>query len=179
MAKETHTEIEAKLRVKDLDPVEARLRACQARFLGEHTQRDDYFDTPDGVLAGSDRCLRLRRETCDGDETRFVTYKGPKQRGAYKRRQELEFEVSDPLAAQMLLDALGYQPALVVEKTRRVWELETCQIGLDTLPGLGAFVEIEGPDETTIERVQALLGLADCPHIPKSYACLMAAHTGE
>lgn len=175
MKNEKHTEIEAKLRVEDLAPVAARLQKCGARFVGEHTQRDDYFEDAKGTLGGSDRCLRIRRETCSGVETRFVTYKGPKQRGAYKRRQELEFEVSDPVAAQMLLAALGYDPALVVEKVRQVWELDACQIGLDSLPGLGQFVEIEGPDESTIEGVQTALGLADCPHVPESYACLLAA----
>ncbi len=179
MKNETRTEIEAKLRVQDLAPVDARLRQCGARFLGEHIQRDDYFEDGQGTLAGSDRCLRIRRETCKGEETRFVTYKGPKQHGAYKRRQELEFEVSDPEAAQLLLAALGYQPALVVEKTRQVWELNACQIGLDLLPGLGPFVEIEGPDEAAIEGVQTAMGLADCPHIPESYACLLAALHGN
>lgn len=179
MKRETHTEIEAKLRVEDLAPVDACLRKCGARFQGEHIQRDDYFEDAQGTLAGSDRCLRIRRETCKGQETQFVTYKGPKQRGAYKRRQELEFEVSDPETVELLLAALGYQPALVVEKTRQVWELNACQVGLDSLSGLGQFVEIEGPDEATIEGVQAALGLADCPHIPESYACLLAARNGD
>jgi adenylate cyclase class 2 len=173
--KESHTEIEAKLRVDDLAAVALRLREHEARYRGEHSQRDAYYDDPDGGLAGSDRCLRIRHETCGDRETRFVTYKGPKQRGAYKRRQELEFEVSDPEAVHLLLAALGYAPALVVEKTRQVWELDACQVGLDALPALGSFVEIEGPDEDAIARVQDRLGLGDCSHVPESYACLLAA----
>jgi hypothetical protein len=42
------------------------------------------------------------------------------------------------------------------------------------LPSLGCFVEIEGPDSRTITDVQRDLGLTELPHIPRSYASLMA-----
>jgi adenylate cyclase class 2 len=146
-----------------------------ADFVGTVEQTDDYFDNPTQDLAGSDRCLRLRCESHNERERLLVTYKGPKQRGAYKRRQELEFEISDPEAVRLFLVALGYERALTVRKTRQVWELDRCQVGLDTLDALGTFVEIEGPDEAAIDRVQNALGLTGCPHISESYACMLAA----
>ena len=44
---------------------------------------------------------------------------------------------------------------------------------LDDLPGLGSFVEIEGPDDKSITDAQRNLGLADLPHILESYALLV------
>lgn len=167
-------EIEAKLRVDALKPIATRLRELGAVYVGEHIQQDDYFDDPKQALAGSDRCLRLRLESCEDQQKRLVTYKGPKQGGHFKKRQELEFEVNQSEPVQMLFAALGYSPALEVHKTRQVWEWKSCQIGLDDLPKLGHFVEIEGPDEAIITEVQTALGLAQYPHITESYACLMA-----
>jgi adenylate cyclase class 2 len=178
MAADKHTEIEAKLRVEDHAPIAERLAELEAHYVGEVRQDDDYFDDTAHSMATSDRCLRLRRESRSGDNTLYVTYKGPRQAGAFKRRQELEFQVSDAESVRLLLAVLGYEPALVVEKTREVWELDRCQVGLDTLSTLGCFVEIEGPDEATIARVQTALGLADRTHVPESYACLVAARTG-
>ena len=47
------------------------------------------------------------------------------------------------------------------------------------MPDLGTFVEIEGPDEATIHRVQKTLGLETCTHVSESYACLVAAKKNE
>jgi adenylate cyclase class IV len=57
---------------------------------------------------------------------------------------------------------------------RRLWRLGRCEIALDELPELGYFVEIEGPEEEEIARVQERLGLSDRPHIARSYAHLIA-----
>jgi adenylate cyclase class IV len=67
---------------------------------------------------------------------------------------------------------LGYEKVLVIEKKRRLWQLGGCSVALDQLPLLGTFVEIEGPDDKIIADVQNDLGLADLPHIAKSYAQL-------
>ncbi|MFC1766850.1 class IV adenylate cyclase [Planctomycetota bacterium] len=175
MPGEKHTEIEAKLRVADLTAVETKLQELQAPFLGEQLQTDDYFENSQGTLAREDRCLRLRHEQVDDQETLFITYKGPKQAGAFKIREELEVEVSDGETTRLLFGALGYGPALVVKKSRRLYRYQDCLVGLDRLPALGSFVEIEGPSESQIAQVQETLGLSSCPHIPESYACLMAA----
>jgi adenylate cyclase class 2 len=62
---------------------------------------------------------------------------------------------------------------LVIEKKRRLWRLDRCEVALDQLPLLGNFVEIEGPDDESITKVQNSLGLSDLPHIPKGYASLI------
>ena len=136
-------------------------------------QTDTYFEDTEGSLKSGDRALRVRRQKAGKKEKTFLTYKGPKQRDDFKKRQEIEIEIGDADSAEELLLALGYGKALVFEKKRRVWRLDGCIVSLDELPLLGSFVEIEGPDGRRIADVQSKLGLSDLPHIVESYACLI------
>jgi adenylate cyclase class IV len=74
---------------------------------------------------------------------------------------------------QRLLSALGYRQKLCVEKKRYLWRLGECEVALDRLQELGDFVEIEGPGDKQIAEVQESLGLAELPHIKKSYAAMI------
>lgn len=166
-------EIEAKLKVDSLHEVELKLGQCGASFMREVVQTDLYFDTADRDLTRADKCLRLRIEKAGSRERLVLAYKGPKEQDDFKKRQEDELEVNDAAAAESLLGGLGYRKALAFDKRRRLWSLRGCEVALDELPLLGAFVEIEGPDSGTIAQVQAMLGLADVPHTVDSYACLI------
>jgi adenylate cyclase class 2 len=168
-----HEEIEAKLKVDSLETVERRLSVSGASFLGETVQTDTYFDTVARDFTRGDRALRLRREKTGQRERLVLAYKGPKQPDDYKKRVEIELEVSDPEAAEALLAALGYDKALAFDKKRRSWRLRDCEIGLDELPLLGTFVEIEGPDSRAILQAQEMLDLSRVPHTMESYACLI------
>ena len=168
-----HTEIEAKLKVDSLKELERKLSEVSAEFLGEQLQTDTYFDDADGSLKSGDGALRLRRQRTGKKEQSFLTYKGPKQKDDFKKRQEIEIEVGDADSVEELLSALDYEEALVFEKRRRVWRLDDCIVCLDELPLLGNFVEIEGPGGESIAGVQKKLDLSDLPHVVESYACLM------
>ncbi|MGA2173144.1 MAG: class IV adenylate cyclase [Sedimentisphaerales bacterium] len=168
-----HIEIEAKLKVGSLPAVVKKLKAAGARFVGKHIQTDTYFDDGKSSLRKSDSALRVRRQLIGRKEQVIVAFKGPKRKGRFKQRQEIQFEVSDARLAEMLLAAIGYKKALVFQKKRDVWLLGGCEVALDELPLLGSFVEIEGPDEKKIAAVQKKLGLSDLPHIADSYAVLM------
>ena len=165
-----YIEIEAKLKVDSLDEVEQRLTECGASVGTETVQTDFYFDTAGGDLAGTDQCIRLRREEGGGATRLVLTYKGAKQTDDFKKRQEINVEVQDAEAVERLLGALGYARALAFNKRRRTWHLDNCEVALDELPLIGAFVEIEGPDAQTISRVQHTLGLTQTSHTAVSYA---------
>jgi adenylate cyclase class 2 len=167
-------EIEAKLKVDSLPEIERKLGELGAEFLAEQLQTDYHLDDTNATLTTSDRCLRLRRQVVDGNESFFLTYKGAKEKSNFKKRQEIEIEIADADSTEQLFSALGYEKVLVVEKQRRVWQLGGCEVALDRLPLLGDFVEIEGPDEEKIATVQNSLGLTDLPHITESYASLVA-----
>ncbi len=166
-------EIEAKLKVDSLAAVERRLRDGAATWLRETVQTDLYFDTVDRKFTRGDECLRLRLEKIGRQERLVLAYKGPKQPDDVKRRAEVEVEVRDADATEALLAALGYRKALAFNKRRRLWRLQGCEVALDELPLVGAFVEIEGPDAGTIARVQEGLGLSHVSHTVDSYACLV------
>lgn len=167
------TEIEAKLKVDSLPEVEHKLGDLGARFLGEQLQTDYFFDDVNATLINADKCLRLRKQMVEKSESCFLTYKGAKEKSNLKRRQEIESEINDADSIYKLLQALGYEQILIVEKIRRLWQLGNCEVALDRLPLLGDFVEIEGPGEEEIINVQNSLGLTDLPHISKSYASLL------
>jgi adenylate cyclase class 2 len=168
-----HIEIEAKLKVDSLPEIARKLKAAGAEFLHQLLQTDMYFDDRKAGLRKSDSALRLRRQFIGRKEQVVITFKGPRQKGRFKQRREIQFEVADADSAEMLLVSLGYKKSLVFQKKRCLWWLNGCEVALDTLPLLGSFVEIEGPNEKKIAAVQKKLRLADLPHISESYAVLM------
>lgn len=169
-----YIEIETKLKVESLDDVRHKLVELGAEFLDEQLQRDYYFDDGNRTLTKGDKCIRLRQEVSGDSKRFFLTYKGAKEKGQFKKRQEINIEVKDLDATEKLLAALGYRKALIVEKKRRIWRFCDCIVALDRLPLLGNFVEIEGPADEKIAEAQEVLGLAHLSHIAESYASLMA-----
>ncbi len=166
-------EIEAKLKVESLVEVAARVSELGGKCRQKILQKDCYLDDAAESMMSKDRCLRLRRQSTGSIKETVLTYKGPKEKTRLKKRQEINLVVEDADSAEKLAAALGYEKALSFEKKREIWQLDDCQVCLDELPLLGRFVEIEGPDEEKITRLQEKLGLGDVLHIPKSYATLM------
>ena len=169
-----YLEIEAKLKVDSLDEVTRRLADCGGPMASETIQTDIYFDTADRNMTETDRCLRLRRESDGTQERLILTYKGAVEADDFKKRREINVEVKDADATEHLLGGLGYVRALAFNKRRRTWQMAGCEVALDELPLLGAFVEIEGPDSQTIAEVQRTLGLTDRSHSSESYASQIA-----
>ncbi len=171
-------EIEAKMRLDDMDRLIARLSEVGATRGRDMVELNRYFDTPDGSLRSSDRGLRLRlvREFHDSQSTAIVTYKGPRAEGALKRRTEIEVVVDDADAAAKLLGLLGFVSIRSFEKRRRQWALHRCEVDIDTLPHLGHFVEIEGPSDEAVMSVRQVLGLGSTPLITRSYASMLETY---
>ena len=92
-------------------------------------------------LRNADQLLRLRRSGARST----VTYKGPAKRERYKSREEIEFDVSDASAFELVLDRLGYTPGFRYEKYRTKFAApEPGIITIDETP-IGVFLELEGP----------------------------------
>lgn len=158
-------EIEVKFYLLRLAALEKRIRAAggvlaQARVHEVNLR----FDLPDGSLTADRRVLRLRQ-----DVSSVLTYKGPSAAGQVVNvRQEIETDVSDFAAARRILEALGYQVAVMYEKWRTTYQLENLEIVLDELP-YGDFCEIEGPDAESIRSTAGLLKLNWDKRITDSY----------
>ena len=174
-----NTEIEAKIKVDSLKPIDRRLAELGAEFQCRLHQMDCYFNDADDKLIGSGSGLRLREQCADNGKKILLTYKGPKQNAKFKTRTEIEIEVNDFDNMTGLLAALGYKKILEFEKQRRLWLLDGCQVALDKLPMLGAFIEIEGPDENAIAGVLQKLKLSHLPNIDQSYAEMMSSKLDE
>jgi adenylate cyclase class 2 len=147
-------EVELKVRASHR-AVRERLDALGAEGLGTVTQTDTYYDAPHRDFAETDEALRIRREEHpDGSATR-LTYKGPLVEAASKTRREAETAVDDAEALAAVLDGLGFTPAAVVEKERDRYALDGYAVTLDTVDGLGEFVEIDREaSESAVETVR-------------------------
>jgi len=112
------------------------------------------FDTPDQTLAASMQVLRLRQDT-----HARLTYKGPSDAGStISARPEYEVEISDLDTGRRILESLGYQVTTIYEKYRATYQIGDTEISLDRMP-FGDFIEIEGPNESTIQLIATRLGL--------------------
>lgn len=171
-------EIEAKMRAADLSAVRDRLTAAGASPLGVVVETNRFFEAADRRLGAEDQGLRLRTNTdaATGAAEHVVTFKGPRQPGPFKTREELEFTVGDAAACAAVFARLGYPHELMFEKRRESWSLGGCKVELDELPVVGTFVEIEGADEASVQAVRQTLGLAREESLQEGYASMVAKH---
>ena len=174
-------ETEIKLRCPDHAAARAALERAGAVPLGRVMETNTFFDTGDERLTGEGVGLRVRRKRRldeSADDKFVVTYKGPRRASSMKSREELEFGVLDGDAAAAVFDRLGFAPRLTFEKVRESWRLDDCAVELDTLPRLGTFVEIEGPDEDAVHAARTRLGWDKLDPEPQAYSAMVAA-TGQ
>ena len=161
-------EIEVKFYITQLPAVQKRLAELGAVVTRPRTHEINLrLDTVNYDLAKEKRVLRLRQ-----DNQIRLTYKGP---GALLEgtllRQEIEVSVSDFSKTLALLEALGFQVALMYEKYRTALDLNGVEISLDEMP-FGNFIEIEGGDPAAIRSIAAQLHLNWEARVVDSYTGL-------
>ena len=141
--------LEAELKAA-LSPEQAASLPETLAALGFSEQRavwetDVYFHAPERDLRQTDEALRLRmvRPWPDGPEQSCITYKGPKLDAVSSTRRELETTLGDADVMRALLEALGYRAVPPVSKLRRSFTRGTQTVCLDTVDGLGPYLELE------------------------------------
>jgi len=165
-------EVEVKVRAEH-----ARIRSLLEKLGAEkgksEKQSDIYFAAPYRDFAKTDEALRIR--SLDGKSV--LAYKGPKLDAVSKTRKEVETFVEAGPTTQ-ILHALGFAEAGTVQKTREVFRLEELSVCLDTVEGLGEFLEVEilAGEESKLEASRAKLfeflkriGLGKAESIRTSY----------
>jgi len=174
-------EIEAKMSVEGLASTRTKVLELGGKLLGKYLETNTFFDSEDRSLLAADKGLRLRhkRNMETSEEHDIITYKGPRQPGALKSREEVELMVEGTVETIKLLECLGYRPVLSFEKRRESYSLDGCEVDLDELPYLGAYVEVEGPSEQAVMRVRQSLGLSDRPLIKAGYASMLSSYLQE
>jgi adenylate cyclase, class 2 len=164
-------EIEKKYRLtkKQREEVLRRLPSIGAKRNGEEFEVNTLY--AGGTLNQGRSVLRLRRVGKRG----ILTYKERfPTRSAIKHQREDETRVNDPDAMELILDALGFAPALIYEKRRETWQLGKTEIVLDELP-FGLFMEIEGT-EKSIRDIESKLAIKRLRTEPATYPQLSLKH---
>ena len=175
-------EVELKLPA-DHEPVRERIAEMGADRRGTVEQEDTYYDHPVREFEETDEAVRVRRESTDGETVSRVTYKGPLVEAASKTREEVETRVEDGEAMDRVLRELGFEPAATVEKRRERFDHEGYTITLDTVAGLGEYVEVETESESVAPAregatdVLSELGLDPSDQIRTSYLGLLPAES--
>lgn len=161
-------EIEAKFCVLSLELIEDQINRIGGKLVTpRQNERNFRFDTPQQELTRGHKVLRLRQ-----DSLTHLTFKGPAEHvGGISKRQEIEFEASNFIAANNFLNALGYKISVIYEKFRTTYELDELIITLDEMP-YGLFLEIEGPDVSSIQNCANKLNLNWETRLTESYLTL-------
>ncbi len=164
-------ETELKLRIPATAPFRPLLEALGFREVSPMQPEQSVLWDRAGALRAAGSALRTRSYAGQAR----LTWKGPKVPDAIlKIRPERETGIEDDAAMEAILDALGFQPVLRMEKRRAVWERADLEACLDETP-FGCYLELEG-DSQAIHAAMEALGLATDQAEPRSYPELYQAH---
>jgi adenylate cyclase class 2 len=163
-------EIESKYHSPGNDKVEKALAKLGGKKIAEGLIEDIYFSHPGRDFGKTDEALRIRKME-DGSE---LSYKGPRMKAEdVKAREEVTLKIDNSLAAQRIIERLGFTEVCSIKKKRTSYVYDKIRIDLDDVEGLGEFVEIEilteSPDRTAALFETAVKELALQKSEPKTY----------
>ena len=168
-------EIKIALTDKSMATLRHRLALQGSRTTTQETlETNTLFDFEDSRLTKNGCALRMRSY----GQMRLLTYKGPVQDDPlFKRRLELQTNVSDPDTMHQILASLGLEPRFKYSKIREIQSLtigeNRVEVSLDETP-VGFFVELEG-DPSTITKAIKILSLDDKQVTSDTYVDLYKA----
>ncbi len=146
--------VEYKAELRDIELARAICRALKASEIITMEQVDTYFRIPSG---------RLKKRECAGEPTEYIFYDRPD-----RTRPKLSHFVI--YTEQRALERFGIQPLpvwLTVRKRRELFMHGQVRIHLDTVEGLGRFLEFEA-------MVSVGFNIARCheaiEHLKKAFA---------
>lgn len=170
-------ELELKARVDDPAALAAALAGAGAELTFRGEMLDRRYDR-DGALGARDEVLRLRTyRPADGRPAYGVlAWKGPVSvRAGYKHREEYETPLADPAAALAILERLGYEVVMRIDRAIAEYRLAGAAVRVEWYPAMDVLVEIEG-EPAAIERAAAATGLARESFLPESLPHFVRAY---
>ena len=152
-------EVELKSVVDNVACRRAAIEAAGAVLVFSGRLEDRRYDTGERTLTARDHVLRVRIYRDEHTVRAELDFKGPTRReDGYKLRDEIEAQVTDPDALVAILDRLGYEVTIAIDREIVQYELDGAMIRFETYPRMDHLVEVEGqPDR--IERAIEALGL--------------------
>lgn len=147
-------ELEAKFTQIDTQKTREKLRESGAELKHpEVLMRRKVFDYSDFRLEKAGGWVRVR----DEGNCITMTYKQLTDR-TLQGTTEITVKVDDFEEACGFLTAIGLDQKAYQETKREKWELNGCEITIDTWPWIPTFAEIEGPTEEAVKEAGELLG---------------------
>lgn len=168
-----HLNVEIKARCDDLGKIRKYLRDNNADFKGTDHQIDTYFKVPNGRL-------KLREGTI---ENYLVHYERENTSGPKQAKVTLFKSEPGTSLKELLTKALGI--LVTVDKKREIAFIGNVKFHMDTVEGLGTFMEIEARDTegvltgelllTQCQKYLDALGISKDDYIDVSYSDLLMA----
>lgn len=150
-----NVEIEIQVNVESCESLLKFLEE-DANFQSEKHQIDEYFSPAHKNFLASrpvQEWLRLR----DADGKCSFNYKNWHfdEDGKSHYCDEFETKVENKEQIKKILIALDFKPVVTVDKVRKIWTYQDYEIAIDSVKGLGNFVEIEyiGIDKEVVPKV--------------------------
>ena len=172
----SNIEIEIQVKVERVESLIDFL-AREAMFKAQKLQVDEYYSPPHNdflAVRPVREWLRLR----DADGTHSINYKNwyYDADGKSQYCDEYETKVEDSEKLRLIFEALGYRKIAVVDKVRKTWVYKDYEVALDSVKGLGDFVEIEyvGADasaepQAITNKMASFLKEVGCGKIERNY----------
>jgi adenylate cyclase, class 2 len=166
--------IEIKARLRDLEAARRIAESLGARSMGADRQVDTYFRVPSGRL-------KLRQSLFAGEQ--LIPYLREDVPGPRRADYEVLPAPRGGRTKELLEAMLGVD--VVVEKARRLYLIGNTRIHLDTVNGLGDFLEIEAvypygdpsaehAARLDVDRLMRAFGVVEADLVPRSYRELLA-----
>lgn len=176
MSNKGDKEIEIQVQVENIKGLNKFLKE-KAKFVNKEHQVDKYF-SPKGKKFLKVRpvveWLRLR----DSSGKQSINYKNfhHDKSGRSHYCDEYETPVESMEQIEKIFQSLEIKPIVTVDKTRKIYKYKDYEISIDSIKGLGNFVEIEykgkiktkSPAKITEEMVKFLKDL-NCGKISRNY----------
>ena len=159
--------LELKVRLKSHNEVKKYLKKIKAMFIKTLNQKDVYYKIPNGLL-------KLRIE--NGEQSIIKYLRNEKGKDRFSNYEVLHFSSGD---SEKFFKEL-FSVETVVEKKRKLFMYDNTRVHLDTVKGLGDFLELEtlvingkADAKRRFKTIIELLDLDRFNEIRKSYRDLM------
>ena len=138
-------EVELKSVVDDVAHRRALVEAAGAVLVFEGRLEDRRFDSNSRALTQIDQVLRVRVYRDAHSVRAELDWKGATRRqDGYKLREELEVRFTDPEALITILEKLGYEVTIAIDREIAQYDFNGAMIRFEHYPRMDDLVEVEG-----------------------------------
>lgn len=155
--------IEVELKVKILSKEEIINKLENLNFIESSlvVETDTYFTSSHHDFISLDEALRIRNvlNKSTNETKSVITYKGAKLDNVSMSRKELETEIKDSKIVKEILENIGFKSVPPLIKERQYLKNNNITACVDTVNGLGEYLELEIIVENNYEKEKSLVEL--------------------